>query len=409
MSSMPIITPHNIPNNRILRGFSQSIASELERGRQIAGQGPKMLYDQALKSMGEQLCVDTLDREGKIVQSAADQYNSLRFNQGYRWPKDTTYFFHPSEVTAIETMIQEILRWEPMSNEVINGAPFLPEVDIGRGKTKFNWFKETDVPAPEWSQSFEQVNNTLPGVTDTTPELLGMMYRYHLTMPEVDAANGSGSIFKLQPNKQVAIMRSLTKSLRLYQEYYKFMGGKVPNMADFSATITGLLNDSGVTAQTTLTASNDNILTAAGDIPYAATELANILMANKLKPPFVLDVSPGVLMQANINIDTGGQPISDTERLFKLTDEKKQALFSSIRVNPFIMGVETETNATAAMACFKPAKDNFFYVYSYPLSFYPLPPTTLGVDGALLFSGRTIVQRPEAIAYASPMTVAVIT
>ena len=379
------------------KGFRDEKTGQVHRMQFVHGE-----QDQALV---RDLLVDDLQydprtqlpalKDGKVIvtKNRFQKWNDQAYTRGTR---DDTSFIHSNEVSAYKAMIERFIRWPAPKPEI------MPERDIGRGMLKWSYFRTNDVPAPESSITMEQRDNTIPTNTQYDANLLGFYYDYHLDMVTRDAGNNPNAIFNLMPRKQDYIMQELTRSMAVYKQWYHYRGTSITPMRDLG--ITGLINDSGVTNQTTI--GNSGSLTTYGNIKKAAGALAATLLEAKRFPPYTLDITPGVFIQAatqNLNIYTGK---SELQELYDMTDTNKQMMFNNIRINPFLIAGATETNSTGAIACYKIGEEDFEFVYSYPMAFYPLPPITLGVDGKLLFMGRTILMQPSAVAYGGSLTTA---
>lgn len=377
-------------------GMGQKTKLVVKRGYQMKQDLESILHDDVVSdNFGRPILKDG---KYQIIKNRWNKFNDYKAK--FYDAKDGTAFIHPNEVTTYRKTIQRFLRYQAPTPEVINGVPFWPEEDIGRGMMTYKYFKFNDVPAPGTSLSMEQKENTVVTTTDTDASLLGFFYDYHLTMPQKDASMSTNAIYQTEPRKQEAIIRELTKSLAVYQQYYKYRGTSVTALADLG--LTGLVNDASVTNQTTI--GNGGSLTTYGNIRSALASLVGTLTTAKRFPPYVFDISPGVFIQGikNNNSTTGR---TELEELWGMTDEKKNVLLSAIRINPFLIAGATETNTTAAMALFKIGEDDFKYAYSYPLEYYPMPQINLGVDGKLLFMGRTILEQASAVAYGGSLTV----
>jgi len=344
---------------------------------------------------------DTIVAAKIMVDSRWDQFNRIR-SHSFDQVRDANYFFHPNEVTVLQKTMQPVLRWgEPQP--IVPG--FFNDTDIGRGMNQYTYFKTNDVPAPGGSKTFEQRGGTKVSVEDTTVDLFGLYYDFHLSMVQKDASMSGDPIYRLEPAKQQFIIQELTKSLATYQQGYRYLGTAYNGLNDVG--ITGLLNDSSITPATTI--GNNGSLVAYGNIRTAANQLANKLLAKKIYAPYILDLSPGVVMQANLNQDAvNGMIVNELSTLFAMNALDGTKMFSAIRMNPHMITGSAETNTTAAMACYKVEQGlipYFKYVYSYPMAYYPMPQISLGVDGKILFMGRTVVEQANAIAFGNTLTV----
>ena len=320
-----------------------------------------------------------------------------RLHKDMRVAQDASYFMYPEEVRVYRPQIQRYIRWQ----EPEPAEGFWQTKNIGPGHVNYRWFNTNDIPAPGETKTFQQKGQTLPTIKENNADLLGFYYDYHMSMIEKDQSVSSGAAYLLEPRKQEFVIQQLTKSLAVWQQYYKFRGTSVTGLTDLG--ITGLINDANVSNQTTIGSSGT--LTTYGYIISAAASLAGTLINAKRKPPFVLDLTPGVLVQATKNFNTtwGNTELLALYNMITAGPGGKSALFSAIRMNPFLIG-GSEGNSSGAMACFKTGEDDFEWVESYPMEYYPMPPTGLGVDGKILFMGRTFLEQSSAVAYGGSLT-----
>ena len=308
---------------------------------------------------------------------------------------DAQYVLSTNEIETIRNEILRVLRWELVSPGLI------PVRNIGKGMTRYTYADWKDVPAPRQTDDFEGGQRRAVAKGTATVELTGMDYDMHLSMPEIDYYTNGNPLARYSESLESGTIRILTRSLAQYQEWAKFRGSDTPNMTDYSRT--GLVNDSGVTDPGALGADTDDDLTAAGDVLDASVVMANKLITAKYKPPFRLDLTPGVYAQAlkNRNATTNK---TDMSLIMDHGMETGTRVFSSVVMNPYLINSETETTSTGAMLCTKPGTDNFEWIESYPLGFYPLPPKSLGVDGKMLFMGAMAVYRGASVVYADALT-----
>ena len=308
---------------------------------------------------------------------------------------DAAYFLDPDEVRYLEKQILEVLYFEPTLDEIAS------TINIGAGKSEYKYYKNIKPLPPEFTNDFEGGNNVKILKESATKKLIGLHYDWHLTKPEVDASRANNGIISLSPNPEMNLMQELTQALQQYRCWFGFLGGNIPNINDGNNNgLTGLLNDSSLT----FGGLTDTDLTTIGDVELAAKKLAAWLIQKKFKPPFVLDMSPGVLIQALTNINATSSK-TDYQLILELASGVNgNRMFSKIRMNPFMINSETETNSTGAIAAYAISPRNFRLIESYPLSFYPTPPTTLGINGKLLWMGAPVVQRADSIAFDNGLT-----
>lgn len=339
-----------------------------------------------------QVYVDTKDANGKVIQSAWDKLNQqIRFMRG----NDTQYLVSPKETEFIQPTIIEALRWKPSIDQIAQTH------NIGPGLIKYTYNKYNSVLAPELSQDFEHRSNVYTSFTETSVELNGLQYDWHFPKTWVDATNNPNSLLHLQPGLMEGQMRNLAMELALYRNKFLYRGTDCAGLTDVG--LTGLLNATGTTTAPTVGLGNDNDVTATGDGPDLASKMAAALIAEKFEPPFVLDLSNGVFMQFDKNRTTT-EHTSDLELIYKMKGENGERMFEMVRMNPFMLDTETETNSTGAAAIYKRGYDNFRIGESYALGYYPLPPTSLGIDGKLLWMGGMVIPRPKSICYKSSIT-----
>ena len=369
-----------------------------------------MVHGQQASAVVRDLLVDDLvyDRNGSpvlkdgkvqiaskngIPQGRFQKWNDLQWQLGVR---DDTGFTHSQEVQSYKAIIEQFIRWPAPEPEI------MPERDLGRGVLKWTYFRTNDIPAPGESLTFEQRGNTIPTNTTYDANLMGFYYDYHLDMVTRDASNNPNTVYNLLPRKQEWIMQELTRSMAVYKQWYHYRGTSIEGLNDLG--VTGLINDSAVTNQTTIGDAGDLTSSYLG-VTKAAMDLAQTLLDAKRFAPYTLDLSPGAFICAvkNINPYNGKNEI---QNLYDSTNEKKMQMFNEIRINPFLIEGVTETSSTGAMAVYKTGQQDFEYVFSYPMAFYPLPPVSLGVDGKLLFMGKTILYQPSAVAYGGSLKTA---
>jgi hypothetical protein len=337
-------------------------------------------------------------RDKKMTSSQMSLFNdALKFIPGFR---DTAYQLNTNEVTRLEEVILHVLRWDPIFEELCEVK------QIGPGLTKYKYNTYIDIPAPAPTNTMEFKGNTIPLKSETTVDLNGLGYRYHIPRVVLDASKNRNSVEYFSESIDQATVAELTASLKQYRDWWLFRGADSPNMTDTG--INGLVNNSGLTDPGAMGADADDNLTVAGDVYISATKLAGFLIRNKFKPPFKLHLSYGTLIQAMFNINTASAVnISDLQAINNLTTENGIKMFSQIRMNPYMIDSATETNTTGAMAAFAPmgaAGSNFYGIESYPLSYYPLPPQDLGMDGLLFWMGGVALPRPTAVAYVDALT-----
>lgn len=323
--------------------------------------------------------------------TAWDKVNQSLRRMGY----DTQYLVAPKEVEFIKPTIIEALRWTPSIDQIA------PTDNIGPGMLKYTYYKYNKLVGPELSQDFEHRSNVYASTTEATVELHGLQYDWHFPKTWVDASNNPNALYHLQPGLMEGNMRELTKELALYRNKYLYRGTDCAGMTDVG--ITGLLNASGTTTAPSVGLGNDNDVTATGDGPDLASKMAGVLIAEKFEPPFVLDLSPGLMRQFGVNRTTV-EHTSDLDLMYMMKGENGANMFSMIRSNPFMLDTETEVNATGSCAIYKPGYDNFRIGESYALNYYPLPPTSLGIDGKLLWMGQMVIPRPKAISVRTGVT-----
>lgn len=335
---------------------------------------------------------DLKDEKGVVIKTAADQYNEqamARFN-------DAIYALTPEEITTIQQTILEVLMWKPKADGIMQTD------QLGMGATKHKYYKWSKVPAPRETMTFEGGSNVIARKEEVNVELLGLDYDFHFSKPAIDAARNRVGYVQFNKTIDVGTMSILTEFLTEYRDKYLFLGSSGANLKSLGKT--GLLNDASLTDPGAV--GNADSLIAAGNVLTAGTDLANFLIGKKFEPPFVLDLSPGVMMQSlkNKNATTS---ISDFKFLKDLEAPEEfgvSRMFSQIRLNAYMIPSDIEVNATGAMACYKPGFQNFHIAESYPIGYYPKVPQGLGIDGKILWMGQTVVQRPDSVAYAESLT-----
>jgi len=354
------------------------------------------------KNIGSEILAPIM-RNGEII-SPWEIYNDMRKSM-----HDTAFLLDPDEVTAIEQTILKVLRWKTKLDDNIPGVgPFCPVKQIGAGMKKYDWYKWLDVPAPRNTDTFEGGFDVKVLKQKTTNVLHGMDYDFHITKTDIDAARSTNGKIKLLPELQMGILQNLMEQLALYRDWYGFRGTDAGDLQDI--TITGLLNDSGLTDPGAGGIGADDDMTAQADVFHSAVELSNKLIQNKFEPPFVLDMTPGLWSQANMNRNTTSDK-TDMRLILEYVGANggNSPIFAKVRMNPFLIDSATETNNTAAMGAFAPSMDNYFLAEAYPLGAYPLPPQGLSAyDMKLLWMGRAIVTRPAAIQYINALTINVL-
>lgn len=326
-------------------------------------------------------------QDGK-VGNAWDNWAS-RLNVPF---KDATVAWTSNQVTAMKQQVQEVLRWETVLDKFVNVR------NIGPGLENYEWAADVDLPAPRETDTFEGQREVRTLTTTTTIELLGFDYDHHFNMPEIDRQSNPNAIARYSENNFNRNLRNMTRSLTQYREWSLFRGTDIPNMPD--SGLNGLVNDSGLTDPGAV--GNADSLVNAPYVYVAATDLAQFLIGKKFKPPFLLLGTPGAIMQA---IKNKNATTSRSDYSFIKEGDAGMKLFSDFVLCPFLIDSETETNTTAAMCALAVSPDNFEIVETYPLGYYPLPPIGLGVQGKLLWQGRTAIYRPTSIGYADALTV----
>ena len=325
-----------------------------------------------------------------VIIPAAYSYNKMAKAQD-------AYVLTPEEVTKISTTIQNVLRWGTFANEVIPGVgPFIQTEQIGRGKTEYEWYKWLNIPPPELTKDFLDGSVVKPMKAKDTKSLFGMHYDWSLTRVEVDAMQMSMGKKVHFANQQMAMMEEITAELARWRDWYIFRGTDCPGL-NSNIGITGLLND----AELPDPGLDGTDLTGIGSVFTLAVKLANHLINLKHKPPFVLDMSYGVVSQANVNRNATSDN-TDYKLITEYTGQGNSPIFSAVRMNPHLIDSETETNSSGAMVAYSPndaGMANYFLAESYPMSAVPLPPHGFSaVDFKLLWMGRPIIKRPTAIA-----------
>jgi hypothetical protein len=361
---------------------------------------PVLFNDVLHQSVGEaavsnfrDFLTDTIDRDGKVIKTAAEKYNDqamARFN-------DASYALTPEEITTIQSTILEVLMWKPKADGVMQTD------QLGMGATKHKFYKWNRVPAPRETMTFEGGRNVIATKQEVEVELLGLDYDFHFSKTAIDAARNRVGYVQFNKTIDVGTVSILTEFLVEYRDKYLFLGSTGAGLTSGLAK-TGLLNDANLTDPGAV--GNADSLVAAGNVLTAGTDLANFLIGNKFEPPFVLDLSPGVMMQAlkNKNATTF---ISDYKYLKDLEAPQEfgtSSMFADIRINPYMIDSDTEVNATGAMACYKTGFQNFHIGEGYPIGYYPKVPQGLGIDGKILWMGQTILQRPLSVAFANALT-----
>lgn len=336
-----------------------------------------------------------LGDEAKVYEEKLTDWDYL--NKQREMLRDSSYRLTNEEISAIESQILHNLTFPLVSPGLITTK------DIGKGLRKWKFNTWGAVQPPRYTMDFSRGDNVQTAKTETEVKLMGMDYDYSLTMPEVDVYNNSNRLMKFSETLEQGILGELVQSLGKYREYYIFRGSSIPNMNDIGQK--GLVNASGITDPGAMGEDSDDNLTTAGDIQISAIKMANELIQSKFEPPFQLHMTPGVYTQALKNRNTTTKE-TDFQLLAQLgVKEIGRAFFDRIVLNPYLIGSETETNTTGAMACFKPGPENFRIIESYPLGYYPMPSIDLGIEGKLLWMGGVEVRRPSSIVYADALTI----
>jgi hypothetical protein len=323
--------------------------------------------------------------------SAFDKVNQSLRRMGY----DTQYLIAPKETEFIKPTIIKALRYSP-SIDLIASTD-----NIGPGMLKYTYYTYNKLQGPELSQDFEHRSNVYQSSTEATVELHGLQYDWHFPKTWIDASTNPNALYHLQPGLMEGQMRELAIELALYRNKYLYRGTDCAGMTDVG--ITGLLNAPGTTTAPSVGLDNDDSVITTGDGPDLASKMAGVLIAEKFEPPFILHLSPGLLRQFDKNRTTT-EHTSDLQIMYEMKGENGENMFEMIRSNPFMLDTETEVNATGSCAIYKRGYDNFRIGESYALNYYPLPPTSLGVDGKMLWMGQMIVPRPKSISFKSGIT-----
>jgi hypothetical protein len=348
------------------------------------------LYDQFYRPIVDQ-------KTGhQVYKPAAQIYNE--WVQSIRPNADAANLLTLEEVTFVRKTIQKVLRWKTITNRPIPGVgSFLPSENIGPGMTTFEWYKWLDIPAPRGTQTFQGGENVVPNKLVTQNILWGLDYDFSLKKVDIDAFRNPRSKIHL-PNQERDMLGNLMEQLAFYKEWFLFRGSDQPGLNN-NLSLTGLINDPDI-PDSGLDATD---VTSIGSVYDLATDLAGNLVQEKFEPPFVLHLSPGVWRQAQKNKNATIFK-SDFEYI-KDHGEGDIKTFSDIRLNPYLIDSATETNGTGAAVAYKPGRENFFQVESYPMGAHPLPPHGFsGVDMKLIWMGRTIVTRPQAVTTAFTLT-----
>ncbi len=309
--------------------------------------------------------------------------------------KDTAYQFTNEEVTLIQSKIEEYLTWDATSEQ------FAHITFLGNGVRDTWWWTYLKVQPPRLTQDFTRGNVVYMAKEKTTLELIGMDYDMYFSMVDMDAMNMNGAGFKFNENLWDGTKNQLIKSLVQYREKILHFGTASEGIDDIGTK--GFFNFAGISAPASIGLGNDDDLTAPGDINDAVATLAQALITDKHKPPFVVVFSPGVYSQALINKGaTSG--ITDMGAIFDLGKEINNQVYNKVIMDGYLTISEPEVTATGSMAVMKDEVRNYDIIESYKLGFYPLPPQGLGTEGKILWMGGSRVKDPTAIAYRDTLT-----
>lgn len=316
-------------------------------------------------------------------------FSQVRKEQDLR---DVAYKITDDEIKAIQKEIEHVVRWSEVSSQ------FLPSRTISKGLIKDSYWQWKDIPAPRLTRDFGIGPKVITAKEETVVEFMGMDYDYHFTMPEVDLASATGQVTRFNESLIDGTRAEIINSLTQYREYYIGFGtatvGLEPDLG-----FTGLYNDPNIT--TIAQYSTDDDLQAAGDVLEAVKMHAKSLIGNKYQPPFTLQMSPAVLIQAITNEETTVGLGTDMARIQKMQLPNGTPLFNKFIMNPYItLAAETGTD-DGVICCMAEqsttSRTNFELVETYPMGFYPLPAVDLGITGKYLWMGGVEIPHPDSI------------
>ena len=165
--------------------------------------------------------------------------------------------------------------------------------------------------------------------------------------------------------------------------------------------LTGLYNDANITDPGQY--GGADVLTTSLDIYVCVRDYAIELIKAKYDPPFLLQMTPGVLVQSIVNKEAGVGGRTDLELIMALKLPDGTPFFDIFLMNPFLVALDQETSTTGAICAMAKSSPNgrvnFEVVESYPLGFYPLPAVDLGITGKYLWMGAVEIPHPDSIVY----------
>ena len=352
---------------------------------------------------------DELSYDAKINGKDVSGWDTyIQWKREHRDINDAEYPLIQQEIQHIYENILPVLHWQDRWGDAFTN------LDIGRGITKYTFAKYNQIGpanAPQRTQTFESKWDAGVNKATTDLELHGWQYDFHIPRTWIDAQNNSKAVFHFNSDMYTDTMTECVRSLAEARQYFLFNGTQVSGLFD-DVAIKGLCNNASLTAPPSLGLGADNDLTEYGDVVKSANILATQLVTRKATPPFGLWLSPGVWAQAAVNINPYNSK-SDLQVIMEMCGidpkpgvNQQGGMFSFCLPNPFILQSTTETNATGAMCCVKPSDVTARSIESYPLSAYPMPQITMGIDAKVLWMGITEVRRPEWVAFKNSLTTA---
>ena len=328
------------------------------------------------------------------TQSAKENWNLLKDKRMAKFG-DTAYQFTTDEITKISNVIEDFIRWDTVS------GGFMHSEFIGNGIRDIEFYRYVDVQAPRLTQTFTRGTVVYTAKEKVTTELIGFDYDMYFDVVSMDAMTNPNVAMKFTQNLWDGTKDQLIKSLVQYKEHALHFGTAVTGLLDVG--IKGWCNTSGINAPANISQGGDDLMTTIGDVYHAATILATSLILDKHKPPFTLHMSPGVYVQGMQNV-TAATGISDLNHIFNLGKDVNNPIFNKIIMNPYLLANATETTTTGAMGVTKDGEQNMSLKESYPIGYYPLPPTGLGSEGKILWMGVMEVKQPTSIAFRNALT-----
>ena len=126
----------------------------------------------------------------KAWSQIADSRKELIHNDGVAL-EDASYAITSNEITALQNMIEHVLRWETTSGT-------LAVKNIGEGAISHQYFYWNDVIAPQYTMSFERGVVVSTKKTSATVNLQGIHYDTYVDLVTLDADRNTNVIVKLK-------------------------------------------------------------------------------------------------------------------------------------------------------------------------------------------------------------------